>query len=183
MESLLLNGICVNLIGIYCFWSYFQLRNEILLVSTSIRTLKGNHATKFARANTAADCQVVGKWQFSARSSQDAEGISRMHKQNFAMQPTAWPTTSEEAWRFDENLHAPGRASTAPHGQTEPFYLGSSSANADDPPIREADVNSNHSKTVSGRQSVGPQTMETLYLQWWVPVLPIPQWRSGLGAT
>ena len=31
-------------------------------------------------------------------------------------------------------------------------------------------------------QSVGPQTMETLYLQWWVPVLPIPQWQSGPGA-
>ena len=30
MESLLLNGICVNLIGIYCFWSYAQLWNEIL---------------------------------------------------------------------------------------------------------------------------------------------------------
>ena len=34
MESLLLNDICVNLIGIYCFWSYVQLRNEILLIST-----------------------------------------------------------------------------------------------------------------------------------------------------
>ena len=86
-----------------------------------------------------------------------------MHKQNFAMQPTAWPTTSEEAWRFDENLHAPGRASTAPHGQTEAFYLGSSSANADDPPIREADVNSNHSKTASGR---------------WSGVLDLRQWRA-----
>ena len=31
-------------------------------------------------------------------------------------------------------------------------------------------------------QSVGPQTMETLYLQWWVPVLPMPQWWSGHGA-
>ena len=34
MESLLLNGICVNLIGIYCFWSHVQLRNEILLISS-----------------------------------------------------------------------------------------------------------------------------------------------------
>ena len=34
MESLLLIGICVNLIGIYCFWSYVQLRNEILLISS-----------------------------------------------------------------------------------------------------------------------------------------------------
>ena len=33
-----------------------------------------------------------------------------------------------------------------------------------------------------GAQSVGPQTMETLYLQWWVPVLPTPQWRSAPGA-
>ena len=36
MESLLLNSICVNLIGIYCFWSYVQLRNEILLISSVI---------------------------------------------------------------------------------------------------------------------------------------------------
>ena len=34
MESLLINGICVNCIGIYCFWSYVQLRNEILLISS-----------------------------------------------------------------------------------------------------------------------------------------------------
>ena len=34
MEWLLLNGICVNLIGIYCFWSYVQLRNEMLLISS-----------------------------------------------------------------------------------------------------------------------------------------------------
>ena len=39
-------------------------------------TFKGDHATKFARANTAANCQVVGRWQFSARSSQDA-GVSQ----------------------------------------------------------------------------------------------------------
>ena len=129
MESLLLNGICVNLISIYCFWSYAQMRNEILLISSihyvtklngqtqsvlsgdrwdslkrrkkvsagvviwsevclAITTLmllcsvgfrwrllillwtfKGDHATKFARADTAANCQVVGRWQFSARSS------------------------------------------------------------------------------------------------------------------
>ena len=78
------------------------------------------------------------------------------------------------------------------------------------PPIWETDVSSNHLKTASGRrilvsassqlskahfgaqatlpwmgdetQSVGPQTTETLYLQWWVPVLSIPQWRSGPGA-
>ena len=34
MESLLLNSSCVNLIGIYCFWSYVQLQNEILLISS-----------------------------------------------------------------------------------------------------------------------------------------------------
>ena len=130
MESLLLNDICDNLIGIYCFWSYVQLRNEILLISSihnvtklngqtqsvlsgdrwdsreksefrgshlkwslpnhyhfdafmqrrvSVKTIdisKGDHATKFARANTATNCQVVGRWQFSARSSQDA-GLSQ----------------------------------------------------------------------------------------------------------
>ena len=58
---------------------------------------KRDHATKFARVNTATNCQVVGRWQFSARSSQDAGGVSRMHKQNLATQPRDWPTTSEEA--------------------------------------------------------------------------------------
>ena len=101
----------------------------------------------FAAANTAANCQVVGRWQFSARSSQDAGGVSRMQKQNFVMQPRDWPTTSEEAWRFNENLHAKGRPSTAPNGQNEPLHLGSSSANADDPPIWEVDVSSNHLET------------------------------------
>ena len=88
---------------------------------------------------TPANCQVGGKWQFSARSSQDA-GVSRMHKQNFETQPRDWPTTSEEAWRFNENLHTTGRPSTAPNVQNEPLHLGSSSANADDPPVWEVDV-------------------------------------------
>ena len=103
-------------------------------------------------ANTAANCWVVGRWQFSARSSQDAGGVSRMHKQNFATQPRDSPTTSEEAWRFDENLHATGRPSTAPNGQNEPLHLGPSSANAYDPPIWEADVSWNHSETAFGRR-------------------------------
>ena len=120
-------------------------------------------------------------------------GVSRMHKQNFATQVRDWPTTSDEAWRFDENLHATERSVTTPNGQNEPLRLGSSAANADDPPNREMDVSSNHSETASGRRilvsasrqvswahfgaqatpplmaeearSVGPQTMETLYLQ------------------
>ena len=247
MESLLLNGICVNLIGIYCFWSYVQLRNEILLISSihyvtklnghsqycrgtaethekekgqfrgshlkwslpshyhfdafmqrgvSAKTIdvfltfKGGHATKFATANTAANCQIAGRWHFSARSSQDAGGVSRMHNENFAMQPRDWPTTSEEMWSFDENLHATGRPLTTPNGQDEPLHVGSSSANADDPPIWEADVSSNHLETASGHRilvslwsrRVGPQTIETMYLQWWAPVLLIPQWRSGPNA-
>ena len=33
-----------------------------------------------------------------------------------------------------------------------------------------------------GAQRVGPQTMETLYLQWWVSFLLIPQWRFSPGA-
>ena len=70
-------------------------------------------------------------------SSEDDEGVSRIHKKNCAMQPRDWPTTSEEAWRFDKNLHAKGRLSTAPNGQNESPHLGSSSANADDPPIWE----------------------------------------------
>ena len=106
----------------------------------------------FATANTAANCQVIGRWQFSARSSQDTGGVSKMHKQNFATQPSDWPTTSEEAWRFDENLHATGRPSTAPNGQNEPLHLGSSSANADDTLIWEVDVSSNHSERASGRR-------------------------------
>ena len=77
-----------------------------------------------------------------------------MHRQNFATQPRDWPTSSEEAWRFDENLHATGRTSTAPNGQNEPLHLSSSSANADDPPIWEADVSSNHSETASARKTL-----------------------------
>ena len=73
-----------------------------------------------------------------------------MHKQNFATQRRDWPTISEEAWRFDEYLHAKGRPSTAPNGQNEPLHLGSSSANADDQPIWEGDVSLNHSETASG---------------------------------
>ena len=69
---------------------------------------------------------------------------------NFAMQPRDWSTTSEEAWRFDENLQATGRPSTAPNGQNE--LLNSSSANADVPPIWEADVSLNHSETASDHQ-------------------------------
>ena len=34
MESLLLNDICMNMIGIYWFRSYVQLRNEKLLISS-----------------------------------------------------------------------------------------------------------------------------------------------------
>ena len=89
-------------------------------VLVNCRSTLGDHATKFATANTAANCQVVGRWQFSARSSQDAGGVSRMHKYSFATQPRDWPTTSEEAWRFDANLHATERPSTAPNGHNEP---------------------------------------------------------------
>ena len=75
-----------------------------------------------------------------------------MHKQIFATQPRDWSTTSEETWRFDENLHATGRPSNAPNGKNEPLHLSSSSVNADDPPIWEADVSSNHSETASDRR-------------------------------
>ena len=37
------------------------------------------------------------------------------------MQPRDLPTTA--AWRFDENLHAMGRQSTAPNGQNEPLLV------------------------------------------------------------
>ena len=72
-----------------------------------------------------------------------------MHKQNFATQPRDLPTISEEAWRF---LHATGRPSTALNGQNDLLHLGSSSADADDPPIWKADVSSNHSEMSSGRR-------------------------------
>ena len=49
-------------------------------VKTIDITFKGDHATKISRANTAANCQVVGRWKFSARSSQDAGGVSQMYK-------------------------------------------------------------------------------------------------------
>ena len=86
-----------------------------------------------------------------------------MHKQNFATQPRDWLTTSDEAWRFNKNLHATERPSTAPNGRNEPLHLGSSSANADDPTILEADVNSNHSEMASGCQSlVQPDVLGSL---------------------
>ena len=75
-----------------------------------------------------------------------------MHRQNFATQPRGWPTTSMEAWRFDKKFDVTGRPSTASNGQNEPLDLGSSSANADDPPIWKADVSSNHLNTASGRR-------------------------------
>ena len=85
-------------------------------------------------------------------------GVSRMHKQNFATLPRDWPTTSEETWRFDENLRATGRPSTGRNGQNEPLHLGSSSANTDDPSMWEADVSSNDSETASGRRILVPAT-------------------------
>ena len=69
--------------------------------------------------------------------------VSRMHKQNFGTQPRDWPTTSEEAWRFDENLHATRRPSTAPNGKKELLHY---------PPIWEADVSSDNPETASGRR-------------------------------
>ena len=42
-------------------------------------------------------CPLAGR--FSARSSQDAGVVSRMHKQNFTTQPRDWPTTSAAAYQ------------------------------------------------------------------------------------
>ena len=60
--------------------------------------------------------QQIVRFSADGNSQQEVArmlGVSpRMHKQNFAIQPRDWPTTSEEAWRFDENLHATGRLST-----------------------------------------------------------------------
>ena len=58
-------------------------------------------------------------------------GVSRMHKQNFVKQTRDWPTTTEEEWRSNDNLHTTGRPSTTPNDQNELLHLGSSSANAD----------------------------------------------------
>ena len=60
--------------------------------------------------------------------------------------------TGRPPWRFDENLQDMRRLSIAPNGQNELLHLSSSSANADDPPIWEADVSSNHSETASGHR-------------------------------
>ena len=96
--------------------------------------------------------QQIVKLSADGNSQPECWGVSRRHKQNFGMQPRDWLTTTEEAWRFDENLHSKGRPSTALNGQNEPLHLGSSSANADDPPIWEAGVSSNHLETASGHQ-------------------------------
>ena len=50
-------------------------------------TIKGNHATKFAITNTAANCEVVGRWQFSrevARMLGVSQGcISKILRRNW----------------------------------------------------------------------------------------------------
>ena len=65
----------------HCHFDSFMQRG--VSVKTIDISLKGIMPPKFATANTAANCQVVDRWQFSARSSQDAGGVSRMHKQKF----------------------------------------------------------------------------------------------------
>ena len=52
MESLILIGICVNLIPIYFFWSYVQLRNEILLISSIHYVTKWNGQTQYCLGTT-----------------------------------------------------------------------------------------------------------------------------------
>ena len=54
MESILLNGIWVNLIGIYCFWSYVQFRNEMLLISSIhyVTNLNGQRQSALWTAET-----------------------------------------------------------------------------------------------------------------------------------
>ena len=62
MESLLLNGICVNLIGIYCFWSYVQLRNEIQLISSIHYLTKLNGQTQRVLSWDRWDSREGKKW-------------------------------------------------------------------------------------------------------------------------
>ena len=64
MESLLLNGICVNLIGIHCFWSYVQLRNEILLISSIHYVTKLNGQTHCQYCLGTAETQEKEKSEF-----------------------------------------------------------------------------------------------------------------------
>ena len=63
MESLLINGICVNLIGIYCFWSYVQLRNEILLILSIHYVIKLNGQTQSVLSGDRLDSRE-GKSEF-----------------------------------------------------------------------------------------------------------------------
>ena len=268
MESLLINGICVNLIGSYCFWSYVQLRNEILLISSihyvtklngqtqsvlsgdrwdsrerkkvisgvftwsevylAITTLmllgcvgfrqrlliflwtfKGDHATKFARTNTAANCQVVSRRQFSARRSQDA-GVSQgcISKILRCNRDTGRPHQRKRGGsikisrpredrqllrmvRTNRFISAPrlrmqmirrfGRRMSVRIIRRWLMAAGYWSRR----PARCPRLTLEHRRCRRewGRgHSVGTQTMEILYIQWWVPVLPIPQWRSGPGA-
>ena len=62
MEWLLLNGICVNLIGIYCFWSYVQLRNEILLISSIHNVTNLNGQTQSVLSGDRWDSREGKKW-------------------------------------------------------------------------------------------------------------------------
>ena len=207
MESLLLNIIGMNFIGIYCFWSYVAERNIVDFIDPLRNQIEWPNTVsivwgplRFKRRKKVSSgvvvtwrevCLVIttcfyAAWGFGknyryffellkgimpqhlpeqilqriVRLSTDGNsqqevarmlgGIWKMHKQNFVTQLRDWPTTSEEAWRFDENLHATGRPSTAPKGQNDPLHLGSSSVNADDLPIWEVEVSSNHSEMASG---------------------------------
>ena len=152
--------------------------------------------------------QRIIRLSADGNSQREVARMLEVHKQNFATQPRDWPTTSEEAWRFDENLHeredrqllhmvrtkhfisAPrlrmqlirrfGRRMFEPFGDgfwppdiglgVQPDVLGSLWSTGD------AAVSG------GGGTEYGTSEMETPYLQWWVPVLPIPQWRSGPGA-
>ena len=145
------------------------------------------------------------RWQFSARSSQDAGDVWRMHKQNFATQPRLADDirgsveVRRKSPRHGKTVNCSERAKRTVSSQ----LVWECRRSAD----WEADVSLNHSETdcdcrilVSASsqmsqahfgtqatapwvgeeaQSVGLQTMETIYFQWWVPVLPIPQWQSG----
>ena len=63
MEWILLNSICVNLVGIYFFWSYIHLRNKILFISSIHYVTKLNGQTEQVLSGDRWD-STEGKCEF-----------------------------------------------------------------------------------------------------------------------
>ena len=176
MESLLLNGICVNLVRVYVtklngqtqlvlsgdrwdsregkrwvqgmlyaalgigkdYWYFFELLKGIMTQNLPEQILQ-----RFVRLSADGNSQ-----REVARMPGVSQGcISKILRRN---RKTGRPHQRKRGGSM--KIFTPREDRQLLRIQNELLHLGSSSANADDPPIREVDVSSNHSETASGRQ-------------------------------